>query len=463
MFKRKIEEQFNEWLTSLKYKKKALVVRGARQTGKTTAVLYFAKKNFKNVVYINFKIDTGAKFCFSGDLKVDEIITSLSAYFPDINFLPHETVLIFDEIQECSRARSSIKAFMLDGRYEVIATGSLLGIKGYNPNINQDVPVGFEYNLCMHSLDFEEFLWAMGVKKEITDILRNCFIKKEKIPESVHSVMLKYFNRYICVGGMPEVVAKFVDTKNMNEVLKTQRDIIQDYKDDFGKHLDKEEKTFTDSNLLLKINEVFDSIPKQLAKENKKFQYSDIKSAGRSSEYQKAIQWLKDYGIIGLCNNLSNLELPLSGNSKNDVFKIYMADTGLFVSMLEKGTMYNILNGSLGVYKGAVYENIVADAFLKNEKELYYFRKDSGLEVDFITCYKNELSLVEVKAKSGKTKSSQTILEDKVHYNVTRCIRLTSSNIGEKDSILTLPYYLTYLLKDDMDENLILEDLIIES
>lgn len=290
MFKRKIIAEFDKWLSSLKIKKKALLVKGARQVGKTTIISEYAKQHYKNVVYINFKTEVSVKSAFSGDLAVDEIVMMLSALKPKEKFIPYKTVLIFDEVQECSAARASIKSFVLDGRYDVIASGSLLGIKGYNKKSSGDVPVGFEWVLEMHSMDFEEFLWALGVQENVTEYIAKCFNKKEKVSDAFHELMLKYFNQYICVGGMPEAVEAFVNTHNMSEVYRVQRNILNDYVDDFGKHLDQNENSKTDEMALARINEVFDSIPSQLAKENKKFQYSMIKTKGRSSEYRSAIE-----------------------------------------------------------------------------------------------------------------------------------------------------------------------------
>ena len=261
--------------------------------------------------------------------------------------------------------------------------------------------------------------------------------------------MIRYFKEYICVGGLPETVNTFINTNDMNEVYKEQRDIIEEYKDDFGKHLDKNENEEVDELLLARIEEVFDSIPSQLAKENKKFQYSKIKVKGRSADYREAIQWLVDAGIISQCFNLSNLTLPLEGNKIDNIFKIYMSDSGLFVSMLEKGTAGEILSGNLYGYKGAIFENIIADAFSKMGRKLYYFHKDSGLEVDFITKYKGEVTLIEVKATNWNTKSSNIILDNYNEYHVKKIIKFGEYNIGETNSKLTLPYYMVFLLNED--------------
>ncbi|MBQ6673848.1 MAG: AAA family ATPase, partial [Spirochaetia bacterium] len=240
MFKRKIIKQFEEWKTS-GGKKKALVVRGLRQVGKTSSVLEFARKAYKNVVYINFKEMDEAKGVFKGNLDVNRIIIDLSALIPNAHFESRHTVIIFDEVQECANARASIKPFMEDGRFDIICTGSLLGIKGYNKKKGKGVPTGFERILSMKPMDFEEFLWAKGIGEDVIGYLRECFEKKKPVSDAVHAAMLRYFKEYICVGGLPYIVDRFVATSDMNVVYREQKDLLEEYKDDFGKHLDENE------------------------------------------------------------------------------------------------------------------------------------------------------------------------------------------------------------------------------
>ena len=447
MFKRKIEDELKCWKANLPQNKKAFVLKGLRQIGKTFSVKKFANENFKNVIYINFKIELDMKQCFNGNLLVDELIVNISSKKPGVFFIPYETVIILDEIQECAGARAAIKSFVEDGRFDIIATGSLLGIKGYNSKYHGGVSVGYEHSVCMKPMDFEEFLWAKGISTDITSYLRDCYNKRIPISDSVHNSMLRYFKEYICVGGMPAVVKVFKDTSDMNQVLIEQRDILKSYKDDFAKHLDENENEKVDKELLAKINKVFNSIPSQLSKENKKFMVSKIDKKSSLEKYEEAIQWLIDYGLITKCHNLSLPESPLEGNSIDNIFKIYMCDTGLLVAMLDDGTSGEILLNDLGCYKGAIYENIIADAFTKNKKRLYYFSKDSGLEIDFITRYNKKITLIEVKAKTGNTKSAKEVLSNKEKYpEVNNLIRLKECNIGEVDNILSLPYYLLFLI-----------------
>ena len=426
-------------------KKKALVIKGLRQIGKTYSVREFAKENYKNVIYVNFKENESAKKIFDYDLNVNRIIIDLSALFPNSRFEEGNTVIIFDEIQECANARSSIKPFCEDGRFDIIATGSLLGIKGYNKKKGKGVPAGFERVVYMKPMDFEEFLWAKGINENVIDYIRECYETKTPVSEATHRAMLRYFKEYICVGGLPYIVDRFISTNDMNVVWQEQHDIIEEYKDDFGKHLDENENEEIDFSLLGRINRVFDSIPAQLAKENKKFVFSTLEKKGRSEKYLPAIQWLCDFGIINLCYNLNNISEPLEGNKIDNIFKIYMQDSGLFISMLDRDCHAKILSGDLGIYKGAIFENIIADSFSKQDKKLYYFHKDSGLEIDFISKVKDEISLIEVKSTTGNTKSANTVLKNP-QYDVNLCYKLSENNVGVAENKITIPYYMAFLL-----------------
>lgn len=445
MFKRKIMDEIFKWEDSLKIKKRALVIKGLRQVGKTTIVKQYCEKKYNNVIYINFMDNTSLKKIFDHDLVVNDIVRDLSAAIPTAKFVPNETVIIFDELQECANARSAIKPFMIDGRYDIIATGSLIGLRGYNKKKSKGVPTGFEYTITMYPMDFEEYLYAKGINDDLLDYIKNCFIKKEKVSDSINSSFMNYFKEYLCVGGMPDVVDLFLKTSDLNQVYDLQRNILEQYKDDFGKHLDENEEETINKIELTRIMAVYNSIPNQLAKENKKFKYSEITKDARAREYYNSIIWLKEFGLINICNNLSNLELPLDAYKIDDEFKIYVADTGLFVAMLEKGTTNNILNGDLKIYKGAIFENIISDAFSKIGKNLYYYSENRGLEIDFISKYDNELTLIEVKAKNGNAKSLKEILgSDK--YNVNKSFKLIDGNISVQDKTITIPLYMAYLI-----------------
>ncbi len=447
MFERKIYNEFNKWKESNKIKKRALVIKGLRQIGKTTTVMEYAKNNYKSIVYLNFMINKSYKNIFNGDLEVDELIKKISAAIPKSKFIPNKTVIIFDELQECANARTSIKSFMLDSRFDIIATGSLIGLRGYNKKQLSGIPTGFEYVITMHPMDFEEYLLARGINKEIIEYLKKCYENKQKIDESIHQNMTNYFKEYLCIGGLPDSVNTFLLTHDMNQVHDYLSNQLEEYQDDFGKHLNDEEEPIVDKVELRKIIEVYKSIPRQLAKENKKFQYKLVNKNAISRNYRDAITWLEEFGLIKLCHNLNNLELPLDGNSCEDIFKMYVSDTGLFIAMLEEGSMDNIINGDFKIYNGAIYENIIAEAFVKNNKNLYYHNKNSETEIDFVTKVNNELTLIEVKANNGSTRSLRDILDKKDKYKVDKAIKLINGNIGYKDQIYSIPHYLAFLVK----------------
>ena len=440
MLRRKIEKTLLDWKNTPNHK--PLILKGCRQCGKTFSVLNFAKKNYEHVVYLNFFVNPQYASVFSGSLEVDHITMLLSALMgKDAIFEAGKTILILDEIQDCPDARTALKFFKLDGRYDVIGTGSLLGVKGYGEKEPKSIPVGYETVIDMTPLDFEEFLWANGISEQIITLLHTHLQDQTPVPDALHARMRELLLQYTVVGGMPDVVQTFVDTKRMDEVLQLQRDIVRSYEDDMVKYADKKDKAV--------IKECFQSIPKQLSKENKKFQYSVVKKGATASKFAGSLQWIEDAGIIARCYNLSITELPLDGNAEQDTFKVYMRDTGLFVSMLEDGTQFDILQGNLLGYKGAIFEGLIADIFSKMGRKLYYFHKDSGLEVDFVIRYKGACALVEVKANTGNVKSTKTILRHPEKYHVTQAIKLGDYNIGLSEQILTLPLYMAFLLREN--------------
>ena len=438
MLKRKITQSLIDWKNTSDHK--PLIIKGCRQCGKTFSVMDFAKEYYKNVVYLNFFENPDYASVFAGSLEVDNIIMMLSALLPGgAVFEAGKTALILEEIQDCPEARTALKFFRTDGRFDVIGTGSLLGVKGYGKE-PKSIPVGSETVIDMYPLDFEEFLWANGITEQVIGLLKKNMEMQIPIPEALHSRMRQLLLQYTVVGGMPDAVQTFVNTKQMDEVLRIQRNIVRSYEDDMVKYAERKDKS--------RIRECFQSIPKQLGKENKKFQYSVVKKGSTASRYAGSLQWIEDAGIVVRCYNLSITELPLDGNAEKDVFKVYMQDCGLFVSMLEDGTQYDILQGNLFGYKGAIFENLVADIFSKMGRKLYYFHKDSGLEVDFVIRYKSECTLVEVKAATGNAKSAKTILRHPEKYHVANAIKLGDYNIGKFGQMLTLPLYMAFLLRE---------------
>jgi predicted AAA+ superfamily ATPase len=445
MLKRKIESVLTEWKKSKN--KKPLVIKGIRQCGKTYIVQKFAKENYENVVYVNFILEPDKKSAFSGSIDVDTIILNLSALIPNSRFIKEKTCIILDEIQECKEARTALKSFQIDGRFDVISTGSLLGVRGYENRRKEgqdSIPVGYETIIEMYPLDFEEFLWANGINNKVIDSVKSCFEKETVVPEGIHNAMMELLYRYVIVGGLPEVVNTFLETKNIELIYQLQRNLIAEYEEDMIKYADNSDK--------VRIRECFESIPKQLAKENKKFQYSVVRKGGRSSQYIGSIQWLEDAGLVKRCYNTQITELPLEGNAIKDCFKLYTTDIGLFVAMLDYGTQADILKGNLLAYKGSIFENLMADFLCKSGQKLYYFQKDSGLELDFLVRYKGECVVIEVKAKSGKTKSLKTVLKNKNIYHVNHAIKLGKYNIGREEEMLTIPLYMGFLIKDTLSD-----------
>ena len=364
MLKRKIEDTLLQWKNTANHK--PLVIMGIRQCGKTFIAQHFAANNYKTVVYINFIKQPERINAFVGSKAVDDILLNLSSQIKDVTFTPGQTCFIFDEIQDCPEARTSLKFFKEDGRFDVIATGSLLGVQGYGdekkkkhrklagqkePGINS-VPVGSEDIIEMYPLDFEEFLWANGLSTEVIEALGKFYREETPVPAGIHVAMKRLLNLYVAIGGLPDAVNAFLGTNNMNDVSKAHKAILKEYRDDMVKYAPDKDKPH--------IRECFNSIPKQLAKENKKFQYNKIKPGGRSEIYLGALQWLEDAGIICRCYNTDITGLPMEGNAKDNVFKVYVADIGLLTEILGTGIRADILQGNLGGFKGAIYENLMA-------------------------------------------------------------------------------------------------------
>ena len=428
MLKRKIYQSLIEWKKQTE--KMCLVVKGARQVGKTFIIDKFARENY---VYINFDENPGYKVIFDGDLDVNNLIKQISLRVPNVSLVPHKTIIFLDEIQNCPNARTALKFLALDKRFDVIASGSLLGI---NYKEVESFPVGYTEQLEMYSLDFEEFLWANGIEEQSILDVKEFFDKKEVVPQAMHERMMELFKEYIVVGGMPRVVNDFVKNHNFANVLKIQKAIISDYEDDIAKYADGSEKA--------KARACFLSIPKHLSKDYKKFRYSLVMPSGSSRKYAGSLMWLYDAGIINFCHNLEIPQLPLEGNSKSDTFKVYMRDTGLLVAMLDEGTQEDIIDGNLGIYKGAIYENIIGDILAKKGKKLYYFEYNSTLEVDFFIRYERVITAIEVKSSgNSKSKSLETLMEK---YGVKKGIKLAPSNYGKKGEIDIFPIYMAMFL-----------------
>lgn len=454
--------KFKSFLETWKAKRNhfPLVIKGLRQSGKTKAILYFSIENYESVFYIDFRNHPEYAKLFI-DYDIDRIKERLSVEFGFTRFIESKSLFIFDEIQDCPIARGSLKNFALDGRYDVIASGSLLGISGYNEDMKQYIPVGYEEIVHFYPMDFEEFAYACGYQKSVFDTLKTHLEQMEKIDDSIHQSMLKLFRLYILVGGMPSVVKTYLNTRDLVEVRNVQRRIVDSYRDDFGTHLKPDGESKTKAIEKAKINRVLDSMPSQLSKENTtKFTYNLIDdSHAKGEKYTGAIQWLIDYGLLVRCPNLDKIDTIQAGYASQSQFKLYFADTGLFCSQLDASISRSVLFDEYGIFKGCIYENIVADAFSKNGKSLYYYSDTRGTEIDFITKYKQYVALTEVKANAGKTRSADKVyaqLNDPKNYII---LKLTAQNIDKYHEKLTIPYYLASFLPKDED---VLKDITFE-
>ena len=434
MLKRKITEKMADW--KRRENRNSLLVKGARQVGKTYSIAQFCKENYTHCVTLNFDQDPSYRAIFDDALDADTLVKQITLRVPHARLVPGKTVLFLDEIQNCPRARTALKFLAMDRRFDVIASGSMLGIHYKEV---PSYPVGYEDILEMHSLDFEEFLWANGIPETSIADIYAYFEAKQPLPEAMHTRLLELFREYIVTGGMPRVVQQFVDHHDFAEVLRTQKAILSDYLDDIAKYADGAEKA--------KARACFLSIPRHLSQDYKKFRYSLVSQGGSARKYGGSLQWLFDAGIISFCHNLATPELPLEGNARSDAFKVYMRDTGLLVAMLDEGTQADIIDGNLGIYKGAIYENIVAEMLTKLGRKLYYFERNASLEVDFILRWKRRLTAVEVKSSDNtKSKSLQTLL---TQYGVPQGIRLSSKNVGTRGNVDFLPLYMAMFLTPD--------------
>ena len=434
--RRKIDDYLLAWRN--REDKLPLIVKGARQIGKTESIFHFAQKNYENIVSINFVLEPKYKTILSDGYGVNEIIKNISLLDPSKKFIQGKTLIIFDELQEVPDIATSLKAFKLDGRFDVICSGSLLGINYKKIHSNS---VGYKTDYEMFSMDFEEFLWAKGYTEIHIDNLLKHMQDGVPFSDTELAVYKKLFLDFCVLGGMPAVVKKYIETGTFSETLEIQRQIQLDYEEDIRKYAEGLDQT--------KIVSVYRNVPAQLAKENKKFQLSKIDKKARSREYMGCITWLEDAGVISICYCLNYPELPLKGNYDESKYKIYYPDTGLLIASLDEEAQEDLrANKNLGVYKGALYENFVAEAFIKQGLGLYYYKKESAtLEEDFFVRTKDALVPVEVKANNNRSKSLRKLISSDSYSDIHWGIMLADSNVGIEDGICTFPYFCTFLLK----------------
>lgn len=432
---RKADFYLTEWKEHPQ--KMPLIVKGARQIGKTETILHFARKNYENVVYVNFVIDEKFKVITKDGYDSQSIIKNITLLDSSKQFIPNKTIIIFDELQEYPEIATSLKFFKIDGRFDVICSGSLLGI---NYNRIQSNSVGYKIDYEMSSLDFEEFLWAKGYKDAAAEMLEKM---KNVTPfsELELKVYSNLFRDFCITGGMPAIVSSYLQKGTFEGVLAMQQQLILNYKEDAKKYAEGLDKT--------RIINVLNHIPVQLAKENKKFQISKVAHGARFKDYWGCIEWLKDAGIVNVCYCMNFPELPLKGNYDASKYKLYFFDTGLLVANFDEDSQDDLrVNENMGVYKGALYENIVAESLHKQGYELYYYKKeDSTLEEDFFVRAKDFLIPVEVKATNGTAKSLRTLLNSEHYPDIKYGIKFIQGNNGFSNNIFTFPYFCSFLLK----------------
>ena len=441
LLRRKVDLMLKNWKQNPD--KKPLIVKGARQIGKTESITAFAKSNYKSAVVINFALQIEYRDIFNDGYSVDKIVKNISLLNSDLKFPENDTLIFFDVMQECSACATSLKAFKIDGRYDVICSASLMGVNYSEIESNS---VGYKEEYEMHSMDFEEFLWANGHSdSQIEDLFQ-----KMKSLTPLSDIEMKvfggHFYDYIITGGMPAVVSEFVTNKNFSGILKLQQGLLLDYQEDITKYaigLDKG-----------KVRNAYNHIAVFLAKENKKFQITKVSRNARSRDYIGVVDWLHDAGIINVCYCLDTLSLPLKGNYNPSVYKIYFKDTGLLTASLDKESQYDLrANRNFNTYKGAIFENIVGDMLVKQGYDLYYYKNEkSTIEMDFFIRNTSSLIPIEVKAADNSTKSLNKLTDPDKYPEIKFGIKLCNKNIGFNGKFYTFPYFLTFLLRRYLEE-----------
>lgn len=433
MLRRKIYDKLLAWKNN-KGKKDAILLRGVRQCGKTYIVREFGKREYKNFIEINFIERPDMQAVFSGNLDVDNMVQQIKLSMPGCQFIPGETLLFLDEIHDVPNARTSLKFWTQDGRFDCIASGSLLGMDYKN---EVSIPVGYEQQLIMRTLDFEEFIWALGAEVNLKEMLAPYVDGAKRVPEAMHNSLNKYLQEYMVVGGLPEVVDTYIATKDFYQVHLLQEKILRDYQDDIAKYALNQDK--------IKAKQCFLSIPRQLSKENHKFQYSVVEKKATARKFTSSLDWLHNAGLIDFAYNVNSPWFPLKAHVKEDQFRVYLCDIGLLVAMYGYQLKIALLSDALeGPAKGGIYESLVADILAKRGEELYYYKKeDSTLEIEFILERDCKLVPVEVKARKGSTRSLNELLK---MDNIERGYKLTAQNTGVVEKKITLPLYMAAII-----------------
>ena len=435
--RRKIDKYLLDWKANPGHK--PLIIKGARQVGKTKSIQQFANKNYESVVEINFAEEPTYKQIVENGYSPEAVIKNISRIRAGVKFIPHKTLIFFDEVQEFPDVTTSLKFFALDGRFDVICSGSLLGI--HYQEISS-ISVGYKTEVEMRSLDFEEFLWALGYGDSIKEDILSHMKAFRAFSPSVLKIYNDLFLDYCIVGGMPEAVYDFVTKKTFENTLEIQRQIVLGYEGDIRKYavgLDKG-----------RIENVFRSVPSQLAKENKKFQISKVRPGARFTDYRGCFEWLEDAGIVSICRALLTPHLPLKGNVNDDSCVLYYADSGLLLSQLDDDAQMDFRqNKNFDVYKGGFFESIVAEALVKSGYDLCYYKKEnSSLQEEFFVRRQDYLVPIEVKAGNNRSKSLSTLIQSDSYEEIKFGIKIANANIGYDSNILTFPHFCTFLIKE---------------
>lgn len=438
---RKIDYYLIEWKKNKD--RLPLIIKGARQIGKTEAIRHFAEGTYKSIVEINFALQKQYKSIFDNGFEVDTILRNISLYDPNLSFPENETLIFFDEMQDCPNCATCLKSFKEDGRYDVICSGSLMGINYKEIESNS---VGYKEDYEMHSLDFEEFLWAKGYKPDIIEELYQKMLYVTPLTKTEYDVMLDNFREYMVIGGMPALVFRFITQKNYSGILKMQRQLLQDYEEDITKYAEGFDKA--------RVLDVYRKIPVFLGKDNKRFQISKVRTGARNREYIGVVEWLSNAGIINICHCMNLPELPLKGNYDPDCYKIYYADTGLLIGALDDEVQDDLrANRNFNTYKGALYENMVGETLVKQGYDLYFYRNGRGtVEMDFFVRDAKSLVPVEVKANDSSTPSLNNLINKDEYVDINYGIKFANKNIGYNGKFYTFPYFLAFLLKRFLKE-----------
>ena len=439
--RRKFDTLLADWKT--REDRLPLIIKGARQVGKTESVRHFAETAYTDYIEINFVERPEFKEIVRDGYSVDALIRNLSIIDPTLRFTPHGTLLFFDELQEFPEIATALKFFAQDGRFDVICSGSLLGIQVKHV---KSYSVGYQETETMHSLDFEEFLWGCGYRDEQIAGILDPVLSCRPFGAAVKNTMYRLFMDYCVTGGMPDVLETYFTKGTFERVPQTQRRILEDYREDIRKYAEGLDP--------VRIQAVFDSIPVHLAKENRKFQWSSVSKGATRKDFWGCVEWLEDAGVVNKCRRMAVPELPIGAHLDNDAFKLYLCDSGLLLSMLDKEAQEDVrIRRNLGTWKGGLFEHIVGEAMVKAGMPLAYFKRDSStLEMDFFGRSADSIVPIEVKAENNRSKSLRTLIERDVYKDIHWGIKLVNGNVGFSNHILTLPQWCAFRLSEIIRE-----------